>query len=874
MEKMMFELFCPPEGIPATGGEQMKTGNHYPNADKIDLKAHIQGTRTFALDCVYKDESGTEMCRWGVVDVDQLDGLGLLFQIKEYLEAEGINVLMSFSGNKGFHLYILSEPVPKEIMVKLLKKVKARFDFKGEIIPGEASRCKPAPCLHQAAGQMSYLFTREPYPEPFGLSELPGGFYENQLDILQSVQPTPVNVLIKFAATEDKPEYPRDIQDMAPDLSKAKSEFTPCIKALVDKGGAATLGTWDKNSLTLAGYCASSGLKDDKQIEIARQFVKNSENGPVQTSKNLKDRLKHFKSIRNTPSVTDTAFNCAFILKARKELGFNCDRCRVRPKGIEIGWVQKQQQEKNQEPELTLEVLLAKDLIAHILQNGRPVENILPDIMPGAKYNSDYIRGHKPTCTIYKTFISAINDGITSEVGLAKWLDADLAANGIDSHFNGLQGGIPQELEQELRNKYLENFRKLKESPLVDEDRYREILSRAVDMSMRTQIKRRAEALDADTFDLSKDIYTVNSDFTHEATKILSDSQRGAVVPLSDKFDHLLNYILGDGAGKVPTPFPELNDLLGGGLANGSMYVLVSPPGGGKTTMSEQISDYSAMCGVPVIFVSMEMSMEHIYVNAISRMGEMNSAKIMSPYKEIKKQTAKQVGDVAEEYHQKIAPNIYVVEGSYNTTPSRLESMVSMIRASRKMSKDAPFLMVIDYLQLLNTGIEAMDMGPNETIKISELAVRVKQLARDLNVAVLAISDVTKEEQKGTFQSKEFTMNALRGSNRIAHAADCIMVLYSEPAKADGGKAEKDAWEVFTNKVKDSEQATDFNTNIAEFKKDHPVGGEGATVYARLELIKNRGGQGKGNQFLLYHRAFHKFEPAEIDGQQKAEGRG
>uniref|UniRef100_UPI0005EB271D DnaB-like helicase C-terminal domain-containing protein n=1 Tax=Desulfonatronovibrio magnus TaxID=698827 RepID=UPI0005EB271D len=176
--------------------------------------------------------------------------------------------------------------------------------------------------------------------------------------------------------------------------------------------------------------------------------------------------------------------------------------------------------------------------------------------------------------------------------------------------------------------------------------------------------------------------------------------------------------------------------------------------------------------------------------------------------------------------------------------------------------------------QLLNTGIEAMDMGPNETIKISELAVRIKQLARDMNVAVLAISDVTKEEQKGTFQSKEFTMNALRGSNRIAHAADCIMVLYSEPAHADGGKAEKDAWEVFTHKVKDSEQAMDFVTNLKEFKEENPVGGEGATVYARLELIKNRGGQGKGNQFLLFHRAFHKFEPAEIEGQRKAEGRG
>ncbi|WP_332308287.1 DnaB-like helicase C-terminal domain-containing protein, partial [Desulfonatronovibrio magnus] len=331
-----------------------------------------------------------------------------------------------------------------------------------------------------------------------------------------------------------------------------------------------------------------------------------------------------------------------------------------------------------QEDTLLLEGELSKDLITNILNHGVPVENILPDILPMAPYtDSRYIK-KKVRCNVLRVFIRAIYDGVTSEIALARWLDKDLAENELSSYFgSNLQSDeVPHGLEAELRNKYLKWFKMLREKAVVPEEQYQEILSRAVDLSMRIQIKRRAAVLGNDTTDRSKDIFTSNADYTHESTRILSDSQRGAVVPLAEKYDHLLQYILGDGAGKVPTPFPVLNDLLGGGLANGSKYVVVSPPGGGKTTICTQIADYAAMSGFPVIFVSMEMSMEHIYVNSIARLGEINSAKIMSPYREIKEKTLERVGEIAEEYQQTAAPNIYIVEGNYNTTPARLETMV------------------------------------------------------------------------------------------------------------------------------------------------------------------------------------------------------
>ncbi len=466
------ELLCPPTGIP-TGGKQSRKGNKYPDVENIDLRGHVQGKHTYALDAVYETDKGEELCRFGVLDVDQKDsqGLSVAKDMREYLNNNGLNALISFSGNKGYHVTVFSEPVPKEVMGAALKKVRSRFAFKGEIIPGDAHRCKPAPCLHQAAGNMSYYFQDEPYSEVFGLDRLPEGFYDSQLEILEQVKPTPANVMVVFVSTECSKEHQGNLEDMVPNFSKAKDKLTPCMKALVEGGGAASLETWDKNSLVLASYCNSRGLDKDQTLEIGKKLVRNSENGPVETSKNTQERLDHYKSIQNTPSVTDKDFNCAFMLKGRKELRFSCNRCAVRPKGIKLNQVSKKQD--LQENTLLLEHTLALDLITYILNHGVPIENILPDIMPMATYTDSRFIKHKIRCNVLRVFIKAIYDGVTSEIALARWIDKDLAENGISSYFgDDLQSSeIAYGLEAELRNKYLDNFKALRDKEPVSEDR-------------------------------------------------------------------------------------------------------------------------------------------------------------------------------------------------------------------------------------------------------------------------------------------------------------------------------------------------------------------------------------------------------------------
>ncbi len=138
----------------------------------------------------------------------------------------------------------------------------------------------------------------------------------------------------------------------------------------------------------------------------------------------------------------------------------------------------------------------------------------------------------------------------------------------------------------------------------------------------------------------------------------------------------------------------------------------------------------------------------------------------------------------------------------------------------------------------------------------------------------MALSDITKAEQGGSLKGGEITLNAFRGSNRIAHAADCAMALYSEQPEAEGGKAAADPWDVLGDRLKETRRALPFLRGMEDAKGRHKTGGPGAAVYARLELLKNRGGQGRGNQLMVYERAYHRFQAVEVAGQAEAEGRG
>jgi replicative DNA helicase len=843
--KKYTELFCP-AGVPPTGGEQLDTGNSYPNTDNIDIEAHITGKATFALDLAYTDSNGQEVCKIGVFDIDQLDdeGLATAIEIRDYLRERGITTLLAFSGRKGYHVYLISEPIPKKVMCEILKKIKAKFPFKGELIPGDEQRSKIAPCGHQVAGNWSYLFEDAPEKELIPLSgELPDGFHEKQYGILRNTTPTPANIMIAIAIEDiDPQEKKKNLDNMVPHLDKLQGKLPPCIRAMYRNGGSKAIGTYDKNNLTLATCCNSCGKDKKTAIAFGKTMANASVNGPVETKKTKAEKIKHFKSALASPSAKNTPFNCAYMLAAKKELNFDCKKCAAQPIGV------KETIENNGIQQTELESALADSFLAYVTQNGLSKEHINPSILPDEEEGMKHL-GYRSL--IYR----ALTDGANTQAKVAKCLDKN------------------KSIPKQYKNKTVTMFAKFEKAACVNDSEWERILERAVDFTQKYEINQKASELTDSIYTGEKDIATLNAEYTHASREILADSQKNAITPMSSLAPELIEALMGADRNVIPTPFDTVNALLGGGFHNGKLYVLVAQPGGGKTTWAAHCADHAARNGVPVIFIPMEMGRDQLFIYSIARLGEINSAKIETNQKEVRGQVESRIVETVEDYFANEGLHMICTEGKFNTSPATIEIAISSVRAMLGLEKADPLLVVIDYLQLLSTGNDQLDFGQNETTKISELAVKVKQLTRDQNVAVLAISDVTKKEQEGSWSNKELSLNSPRGSNRIAHAADCVLALYSEPAHSQGGKAESDPWDVFIEKFKDDAPSREFIERLAEKKESTELGGDGSTVFSRLELIKNRGGQGRGNQIMMYHRSYHKFEPVEIEGHAQAERR-
>lgn len=305
----------------------------------------------------------------------------------------------------------------------------------------------------------------------------------------------------------------------------------------------------------------------------------------------------------------------------------------------------------------------------------------------------------------------------------------------------------------------------------------------------------------------------------------------------------------------VPTPFPQVNANIGGGLRNKSYLLISSTAGGGKTTLASYTADYAASCGYPVLYISMEMAKHDLIERSLARIGNYS----VDLFRDKENLDSEKVESSLATYLEAIAPNMFIVEGGYDTTPAWIASAIAQIRARLNLSEDTPFLVVIDYVQLLNTGIEALDTVSGEAAKVSQLAQMVKNLARDSNVAVFGISDITKEEYAKSTKNTGLSLNSLRGSSRLGHSADIVLFLYSEQSIAQGGKAKHDPWAICEENLGKGVGNQDILEKISKARSEYALGGSSGTAFARLEFGKNRTGACGGSIPLIYHKAYHRM---------------
>ncbi len=287
---------------------------------------------------------------------------------------------------------------------------------------------------------------------------------------------------------------------------------------------------------------------------------------------------------------------------------------------------------------------------------------------------------------------------------------------------------------------------------------------------------------------MGRDAKTILDEAERKIFEIAEAGARSAAgfVPISSVLKQVVERVeslyerqdLGDITG-IPTGYLDLDDKTSG-LQPSDLIIVAGRPAMGKTTFALNIAEHVALrAGLPVAIFSMEMPASQLALRFLASVGRIDMQKLRRGRltdEDWSRLTAA-LGKLAE------AP-IYIDETA-GLNPIDLRARAR--RLARQFGGKLG-LIVVDYLQLM-VGTRESDNRANE---LSEISRAIKTLAKELNVPVIALSQLNRSlEQR---PNKRPVMSDLRESGAIEQDADLIMFIYRDevyhPDSPDKGTAE------------------------------------------------------------------------------------
>lgn len=228
----------------------------------------------------------------------------------------------------------------------------------------------------------------------------------------------------------------------------------------------------------------------------------------------------------------------------------------------------------------------------------------------------------------------------------------------------------------------------------------------------------------------------------------------------------------------VSSGFVELDKVLGG-LQKSDLIIVAGRPGAGKTSFGLSIAyNVAVRSHKRIAIFSLEMSAAQLVERLIAQVADAEASKFPGDYDRLRLDSQKlRIGDVSDEQYAILAramgelsqAHIYVDESS-------LVTPIEMRSKARRLSAELGGLdlIIVDYLQLMN------DRGrvENRVQEMSNISRQLKFLARDLDVPVLALSQLSRAVENRT--DKRPQLSDLRESGSIEQDADVVVMLYRE----------------------------------------------------------------------------------------------
>jgi replicative DNA helicase len=274
----------------------------------------------------------------------------------------------------------------------------------------------------------------------------------------------------------------------------------------------------------------------------------------------------------------------------------------------------------------------------------------------------------------------------------------------------------------------------------------------------------------------------------------------------------------------VPTGYEKFDVALDGGLYP-ELYIVGALSSLGKTTYILQMADQIAAQGHDVIIFSLEMARSELIAKSISRQTflevieeglDTDAAKTVrgitdfARYEHYSAEECEVINNSIERY-EKLARHVFIVEALGDIGVKEIRETVDEIR---RATHSAPVVFV-DYLQIIKAAEPRADIRANTDANVKAL----KQMSRDLNIPVVAVSSINRDNYKN-----EMNMASFKESGGIEYGAGVLLGLQ---LKGVGGE--------------------DFNVEEAKKKEPREI---------ELKILKNRNG---ATGITIEYRYYPKF---------------
>lgn len=203
-----------------------------------------------------------------------------------------------------------------------------------------------------------------------------------------------------------------------------------------------------------------------------------------------------------------------------------------------------------------------------------------------------------------------------------------------------------------------------------------------------------------------------------------------------------------------PTGFKKL-DKRSGGLQTSDLIIVAADTSMGKTSFSIKLA---MNCGCPIAFYSMEMKKEQIAARMISIASGVPANEIL-----FSKLDSGQIISIDKGAAKVVNYPVYFDDRS----TSNIETILSSIRMMK--IKYGIKGVIVDYLQILNVNMK----GTNKEQQMGDVARRLKNIAKELDIWVIALSQLNRD-----LQNPVPSLGRLRDSGQIAEAADMVILIY------------------------------------------------------------------------------------------------